>query len=119
MKTKSFIAILLVAFLASLSGCAKLDNAIARDGGLWGSYKGDWIVVKYSGGKITDVWKLKDVMVQSEEHSDGWVFQDNAGNVFNLGGDTKAIRVKEAKLWDQYREYHMEFSTDPYNGPLK
>ena len=119
MKTKTFVAILLAASVSSLVRCAKIDNAIARDGGLFGAYKGDWIVVKYSGGRITDVWKLKNVMVQSEHQSDGWVFQDETGNVFNLGGDTKAIRGKEGKLWDQYKEYHMEFSSEPYNGLSK
>ena len=113
--------VVLYALLAStlmLAGCANYWNTVARDGGMFGSYNGDWVVVKYSGGKIMDVWKLQNSLVQSEEHSDGWLFQDNDGNAVNIGGDTKHFRINnrsdKASLWNQYHEYHFDVQGGSY-----
>lgn len=116
---KKFLAILMC--IGALSGCAKIDNEIAANGGFWGSYKGDYIIRNDSGGKIMDVWKLKNVIVQSESNSDGWLFQDENGNAIFLGGDVKVIRVNKAVDWDKYQEYHAEFESKSYQElyPIK
>jgi len=74
-------------------------------------------VINYSGGRIIDVWKLKDVFVESEKRSDGWRF--SVGNDFIMvGGDAKVIRVIDPKVWNRYREYHYEFEGGEYT-PVK
>ncbi len=94
-----------------LSGCADTWNKADNQGGLFVSTTADYIVLKQSGGVITDVYKLKDVIVSSPDRSDGWIFKDQKGNSINVGGDTKAIRIndKNSDLMDKYCEYHMEF----------
>lgn len=100
-----------------LSGCAGYWNKVNRDGGMFGTYNGDWIVIHYNGGHITDVWKLENRLVQSEEHSDGWLFTDDEGNAVNTGGSTKAIRFNRKDAdWTKYHEYHMEFTDAPYTS---
>jgi len=114
MKKLFITAISCIILLVGFAGCAKLGNEIARDGGFFGSYAGDYIIRNDSGGKIMDVWKLKNIIVQSESASDGWLFRDDAGNVINLGGDVKIIRVNNSATWDKYFEYHAEFNTKSY-----
>ncbi len=100
-----------------LVSCKSTCNKIHRDGSVIGTTAGDWIVVKYNGGVITDVWKMRGVLVQSEENSDGWLFDDNNGNIVNLSGDTKAIRVRQSDkeaLYNSYVEYHMEYDSVSY-----
>jgi len=108
---------IVVATCIGLSGCAKTCNQAERDGGLFTSSTAPYIVLKESGGRIMDVYKLENVMVQSEENSDGWLFQDQYGNPVNIAGDAKVIRLKSTKsdLWNKYHEYHMEFETKTYN----
>ncbi|MBI4919131.1 hypothetical protein HY837_04320 [archaeon] len=98
------------------SGCAKTRNKWAQQGGVLGSYTADYIVIRQNGGEIMDVWKLNDVMVQSEEHSDGWLFRDQNGNAVNVGGDAKIVRINStnSELWNKYQEYHSEFETKTY-----
>jgi len=81
-----------------------------------GGIEGDYIVISQSGGKIMDVWKLKNAMCQSSEGSDGWLFRNSAGNPVNIGGDVKVIRMVEldADLWNSYHEYHMELESAAY-----
>ena len=101
----------LVISLLSLAGCADTCNKAKNQGGLLTSSTADYVVIKQSGGQITDVYKLNDVIVSSPEASDGWIFQDQNGNSVNMGGDVKAIRFnnKNNDLWNKYHEYHMEF----------
>lgn len=108
------LLILLACCITTLSGCAGCRNDIAARGGLVGSYTGDYIVISQSGGQIMDVWKLKNVYVQSETNSDGWRFLDDRGNSIFVGGDIKIIRVKEKGLFDKYHEYHMEHENQTY-----
>ena len=101
--------------LALSGGCAKLQNQIAADGGLIGSYKGKYVIRNDSGGRIMDVWILKDAIVQSEFHGAGWLFRDNDGNPVHLGGDVKVIRVVDSDLaCGRYHEYHAEFEKKTY-----
>lgn len=97
-----------------LSGCAKLKNDIAANGGLIGSYPANYIVRNDSGGRIMDVWVLKNVMVQSEFSGAGWLFQDSDGHVIHLGGDVKVIRIESEALLGKYHEYHTEFEIKSY-----
>ena len=111
-----FTKIGLLSLMILLTGCAKTCNRQKANGGILGSYPGDWIVLTYSGNHITDVWKLTNVMIQSEPESDGWLFVDDNGNAIHVGGNTKAIRVndKESIKWSQYVEYHSEFNKKTY-----
>jgi hypothetical protein len=61
-----------------------------------------------------DVWVLKNVIINNEEHSDGWFFLDNNGNVVHLGGDVKIIRVNDKSLLQKYHEYHREIDGGTY-----
>lgn len=118
MKTIRKIApkALFFAMVLMLTGCAKTCNRQKANGGILGTYEGDWVVVTYSGNHITDVWKLENAMVQSEEGSDGWLFVDDSGNAVHVGGNTKSIRVsnKNSIGWDKYVEYHSEFTKQTY-----
>jgi hypothetical protein len=114
---KKVLAIILFTSVAFSAACQSTCQKMERDGGVIGTYPGDWIVVKYSGGRITDVWKLENVLVHSEEGSDGWLFIDKNNSAVSLGGDVKAIRVKDRKTagWDKYYEYHAEFEFQTYH----
>ena len=110
---KNTLIVLFVGIALTLTGCAKWSNEIASDGGLIGSYTGDYIVRNDSGGKIMDVWVLRDVIVQSEFNGAGWLFKDQTGNVVHLGGDVKVIRLNRGNMAD-WHEYHAEFETHTY-----
>ena len=115
-KYKSLLGIgALVGFIAT-SGCAKSCDQVNAQGGYFTSSKAPYIVIKQSGGRITDVYKLSEAIVQSEQHSDGWLFLDEAGHPTYIGGDVKTIRLLTTfdPLWERYYEYHMEFETKPY-----
>ena len=114
MKKVLFLSLIFSTII--FSNCARLSNKIDSDGALIGSTKGDWIVVKQSGGVITDVWKLEDQFVQSEQGSDGWLFVDQNGNPVHVGGDMKAIRANKNKedVFSKYVEYHMEHDSLSY-----
>jgi hypothetical protein len=107
---------LILVVIISMSSCAKWRNKVASDGQWVGSKDGDWVVVKQSGGVITDVWLLEDQMVQSESGSDGWLFKDKHENPIHVGGDMKANRVNNNKdeIFGMYIEYHMEFDSLTY-----
>lgn len=114
---KKLLLILTVSvIMTTFTGCARFFNKVDADGSLIGSTAGDWIVIKQSGGHITDVWKLEEQFVQSEPGSDGWLFIDQDGNPVHVGGDMKAIRIKNKKddIFDSYIEYHMEHDSLTY-----
>lgn len=122
-EMKNFILLLLTVALTTVmvtsSGCARSCQRWEANGSIVGSVRGDWVVVKESGGVITDVYLLHNVMVQSEETSDGWLFIDQAGNPVHIGGDMKAIRVTgDHSLFDKYVEYHIEFDPMTYQEKL-
>ena len=72
-------------------------------------------MVKYSGNAIVDVWVLENSIIQSEEHSDGWLFTDNRGNAVHIGGDMKSTRFNSRNGdWNKYVEYHMATDLIPY-----
>jgi hypothetical protein len=120
MKKLVNILMLFVMMLA-FSSCASTCQRMKANGAVVGSISGDWIVIKQSGGKITDVFKLENIMVQSEGQSDGWLFIDRDGNPVHIGGDMKAIRVTNNKkaVFDSYIEYHMEHDSLTYQDKYK
>ena len=105
-----------LALFTVITGCARMKNNVAAKGGFFGSYPADYIVLSQSGGKIMDVWKLNNVIVQSATNSDGWLFLDKNNNAINIGGDVKVIRLnsRNSDLWQHYHEYHMEFESQTY-----
>ena len=111
---KKILIILLVLIMIVLTGCASYDNQKANGGGFFVKTNGDYVIVNSSGGVIQDVWKLRNVLVESASSSDGWIFMDNDGNSVSLGGDVKVIRVNDANTWESYHEYHYEFETMSY-----
>lgn len=113
--------ILLVSSSTMLSGCAGACQRIKSNGSIVGTTNGDWLVIKQSGGLITDVYKLENVFVQSEPNSDGWLFLDQQGNPIHIGGDMKAERIEKYKeiIFASCVEYHQETDTVPYLYRLK
>ncbi len=101
----------------ALSGCARLFDRLNANGSLVGSTKAPYVVIKQSGGVITDVYKLTSAIVQSEEGSDGWLFLDLNGRPVQIGGDLKSIRFESTDDSDykRYCEYHSEFETSRYS----
>ena len=78
------------------------------------SQKGDYIVISQSGGEIMDVWILPDTIVDSASSSDGWIFRDKNENAIAIGGDVKALRIRNKAEFENYHEYHMEFESQTY-----
>lgn len=119
---KSLIRILVLAAVSLVllvivlnCSCAKTRDKWAAQGSMFTSTKADYIVISQSGGLIMDVWKLRGVIVQSEDTSDGWLFLDTAGHPIFIGGDVKTIRLlKDKTIWEKYHEYHMEFEAVTY-----
>ena len=118
MKKLSMLMAVMVLVIISATGCAKVRNQWKSNGGFWssmvGGTMGNYVVISQSGGKIMDCWKLLDVMVQSPEASDGWLFVDSNGNSVYVGGDVKIIRCIEKDVFKQYHEYHMESESLSY-----
>jgi hypothetical protein len=109
--------LIIVLFILAFTGCAKFWDSREANGGIFMSSKAPYIIVNQSGGKIMDVYKLTNAMVQSPSGSDGWLFLDQEGNPVYLGGDVKTIRLKQAGgvIWNAYHEYHREFEVSPYS----
>ena len=108
----------LVLSATALTGCAKTRDQITAQGGFFGSHKAPYVVVKQSGGVITDVYKLPNAIIQSEQGSDGWLFVDQSGRAVHIGGDMKSLRFDSTSdpQWGCYSEYHMEFEKQPYQA---
>lgn len=107
---------LIMIIVLSMFGCAKFWDQADAKGGIFISKKAPYIIVNQSGGRIMDVYKLTDAIVQSPAGSDGWLFLDNNNNPVYLGGDVKTIRIKNTNdpNWQKYHEYHMEFNSKSY-----
>ncbi len=115
-KLEKLVGAALIGAAVLSTGCAKYWDRNAADGGMFTTTKAPYIVIKQSGGVITDVYKLDDAMVQSEVGSDGWLFLDNKGRPVHIGGDMRTIRLdgKRDPLWNCYNEFHMEFENQTY-----
>jgi len=61
--TRTFFAISLL-FVLFLTGCASFKNDVAAGDSIFGSYKGDYVVVNATGGVIADVWVLRAYQVK-------------------------------------------------------
>lgn len=114
---KRFLLLALLCF--SFTGCASFWNDIDSGKSVFGSYRGDYVVVNATGGVIADVWVLENVLVESEDGSDGWRFKDNDNNMIHLGGDSKVMRIDNKATLRLYREYHMEFETQTYQEKFR
>ena len=111
-----FFLFALVAITVFSSGCAQTCQRIKANGAFIGTVSGPWVVVKQSGGIITDVYLLDNALVKSEAGSDGWIFLDQNGNPIHLGGDMKAIRCNsdKAEVFSRYVEYHQDIDRCTY-----
>jgi hypothetical protein len=79
------------------------------------STKADYVIVNHSGGRIMDVWILRDSIISSEDSSDGWIFVDSNGYPTALGGDVKIMKdTTNGILLNKYHEYHAEFEKLAY-----
>jgi hypothetical protein len=109
---KMFTLFALLITVLTITSCSKMRNRWKSEGGFFASMAGgtmeDYVVISQSGGEIMDCWKLKNVMVQSPETSDGWLFIDADGNSVYVGGDVKIIRCMGRVVFEDYHEYHME-----------
>jgi hypothetical protein len=108
--------ILIVGISFLTTSCAQTCQRIKANGSIIGTVSGPWIVIKQSGGVITDVFKLDNALVKSEQGSDGWLFLDHNGNPVHIGGDMKAIRCNEdkAEVFSRYVEYHQDIDRCTY-----
>ena len=108
--------ILIVGISLVTTSCAQTCQRIKADGSFFGTVNGAWVVVKQSGGVITDVYLLNDALVKSETGSDGWLFLDQNGNPVHIGGDMKAIRCNSDKreVFNKYVEYHQDIDRCSY-----
>ncbi len=111
------IALSLLIALTFFSGCAPWRNSAAHKGSIFTSTRGPYVVISYSGGRITDVWVLKNAYVESEKNSDGWLFIDGDRNPINVGGDAKVIRLKDKRDLENYREFRIEIDGGIYRTP--
>ena len=113
---KNTLTALVLATAIGLGSCARISNNIKRDGSLLGTKTAPYVVIKQSGGRITDVYKLQNAYIQSEQQSDGWLFVDEGKRPVHIGGDMKSIRLESTAdtLWKKYHEYHMEFENKTY-----
>jgi hypothetical protein len=111
-----FALLLMVAFTTLSSGCSQTCQRIKADGSIIGTVSGAQVVVKQSGGVITDVFLLDNALVKSEAGSDGWLFLDQNGNPVHIGGDMKSIRCNNDKqeVFAQYVEYHQDVDRCTY-----
>ena len=104
----------MVLIVSSLSGCDVSTPIRTNDG---------WIITKYSGGVIVDVWKLNhnsDYGVESQfDLAIGFV--DNDGNTISVIGDTKVKHYDDqnGKEWNAIVEYHLEVDGVPYTDKAK
>jgi len=112
---KSVSVVLCVVVLLTV-GCAQMFNKADSKGGLFWSTTADYVVVVRSGGVICDVYKLKNVIVQSDTNSDGWIFKDESGNSVLVSGDVMSIRINgsNSALWDKFKEYHDYLESQTY-----
>jgi hypothetical protein len=108
--------IIIVGISLLTTSCAQTCQRIKANGSIIGTVSGPWVVIKQSGGIITDVFLLDDALVKSEAGSDGWIFTNKDGNVVHLGGDMKAIRCSNDKLevFSRYVEYHQDIDRCSY-----
>ena len=108
--------VLLLVVVLAIGGCARLKTQGDFAGSLFGltSSEGDWVIISQSGGRIMDVWLVRDSIVANAEGSDGWIFTDGNGVSTAIGGDVKVLRIQNPAMFEDYHEYHMEFETKTY-----
>lgn len=78
-------------FLALL-GCAGLQRDCSSCNA--GSFGADWVVVQYRfDGTPINCWKLQNVGISNEEHSDGIFWQDPSGHLVHISGWYNRVQV--------------------------
>lgn len=79
--------------LALLAGCAGLSRDCSS--GCNSSFGADWIVVQFDlRGKPFNCWRLPNVSMTNEPHSDGIFWQDRDGHLVHISGWYNRIQVQ-------------------------
>lgn len=74
----------LIALTFLLGGCADAVNQLQR--GTINNFAGDYHIIKYSGGKVVEEYKLRNIKVTQEAGTDG-VFFIHKGVQYEVLGD--------------------------------
>jgi hypothetical protein len=88
MKTLWIVFSLLV-----ITGCAGIQRDCSSS---WASQAGaDWVIAQYKyDGTPIYCWKLKDVAIENESHSDGIYWKDSrTGHLIHLSGWYNRVQV--------------------------
>ena len=101
MKRFNLLIVLCVLFLSI--GCSNSRNEIVGV-----------VIIKYSGDKITDVWKIKDEN-RRYTHIRRYKFIDASNNIIYVSAENcKRILCYTQYTYDAYHEYHAEFNNVSY-----
>lgn len=92
-------SILVLSALTLLAGCGKgYDRQMAVSNAE--QYGADWIIAQDSSdGRVYRCWKLHNVSVANEEHSDGIHWLDNSNHIVHISGWYNRISVSNNN-WD-------------------
>lgn len=78
-------------FLALL-GCAGMQRDCSSCNA--GSFGADWVIVQFRmDGTPMNCWKLRNVGVSNEEHTDGVFWQDSDGHLVHISGWYNRVQV--------------------------
>lgn len=78
--------------LLALTGCAGASRSCSST---WAESVGaDWIVVQYAyNGDPINCWKLQNVSITNEEHSDGIYWKEGSGHLVHISGWYNRVQV--------------------------
>lgn len=115
MKKRIIAGMLLIGLCFSLTGCfAGWGNRKATKGGYFTDNKGTYVIEKFSGGVIMDVYIVKDTFVDEIKNSDGFTFIDTDGKGVTIQGDAEAFRINDQSELKDYVVYHKSTDLIPY-----
>jgi hypothetical protein len=120
MKKRIIAFGLLIGMSFSLTGCfAGWGNRKATKGGYITDDKGIYVIEKFSGGQIMDVYIVKDTFVDEIKNSDGFTFIDTDGKGVTVQGDAEAFRINDESELKDYVVYHRSKDLIPYEEYYK
>lgn len=79
-------------FAIFLIGCAGFSRSCSSE--YAESFGADWIVITNGAdGRVVNCWKLKDVSITNEPHSDGVYWKSGAGHLIHISGWYSRVQV--------------------------